>query len=89
MLFRDEASYQYTLDERMKQSGTVQISSTTATQKVRQPTQVGQPLQTTTQSQARTVMREESEVAKKVADARTTIIVWEKEYPVKREGAFR
>jgi len=124
VLFRDEASYQYTLEERMKQSGTVQISSTTATQKVRQPTQVGQPLQVTTQSQTQTVMREEGEVAKKVAaadyfltgliysarevrragdpvgmryfqfqfrmtDAQTNIIVWEKEYPVKREGTFR
>lgn len=124
VLFRDEASYQYTLEERMKQSGTVQISSTTTTQKVRQPTRVGQPLQVTTGSQTRTTMREEGEVAKRVADAdyfltgliysatevaragdpqgmryfqfqfrvtdaRTNIIVWEKEYPVKRQGSFQ
>lgn len=123
ILFRDEASYQYTIDERMKQSGTVQISSTTSTQRVKQPTRVGQPLQITSQSQTQTVMREEGEVAKKVAnadyfltgfiystkevrrtgdpqgmryfqfqfrmtDAQTNIIVWEKEYPVKRVGQF-
>lgn len=123
VLFRDEASYQYTLDERMKQSGTVQISSTTTKQRVQQPTRVGQPLQVTTQSQTQTTMREEAEIAKKVADAdyfltgfvystkevtrtgapqgtryfqfqfrmtdaQTNIIVWEKEYPVKRQGTF-
>lgn len=124
LLFRDEASYQYTIDERVKQSGTVQISSTTTKQRVQQATQVGQPLQIITQSQTQTNMREESEVAKKVAnidyfltgfvfstkevrrtgdpqgmryfqfqfrmtDAQTNIIVWEKEYPVKRIGQFR
>lgn len=124
ILFRDEASYQYTIDERMKQSGTIQISSTTSKQRVQQPTRVGRPLQITTQSQTQTIMREEGEVAKKVAsadyfltgfvysakevfrtgdprgmryfqfqfrmtDAQTNIIVWEKEYPVKRLGQFK
>jgi len=124
ILFRDEASYQYTIEERMKQTGKVQISSTTVTQKQQAPTRVGQPIQVVTNSQTDTTTREEGEVAKRVAnvdyfltgliystkevvstgsgegnryfqfqfrlsDAQTGIIVWEKEYPIKRTGAFK
>ncbi len=124
VLFRDEVAHQYTLDERMKQTGTLQISSITTQQRVQQPTRIGQPIQTITQSQTKTVTREAGEVTKRVADvnyfltgliysskevvasgaakgmryfqfqfrvtdAQTNIIVWEKEYLVKRQGSFQ
>ena len=124
VLFRDEASYQYTIEERARQSGKVQISSTTTRQRTQQATRIGQPLQITHQSRTQTTVRDQAEVEKRVADvdyfltgliysskevqtvnapqgmryfqfqfrvtdAQTNIIVWEKEYPVKRQGVFR
>lgn len=125
ILFRDEESYRYTLDERMKQSGKVQISSTTTRTRTQNPTQLGAPVtpNTQTQSQTNTTITDEGEVEKKVADAdyfltgliysttesvaanapqgmryfqfqfrltdaQSNIIMWEKEYQVKRQGRF-
>lgn len=124
ILFRDEESHKYTIEERLKQSGKVQVESTTTKRRVTKPTRVGQPLQTTTSSQTQTRYTEEGAVKKKVADAdyfltglifsttevaqtaapqgmryfqfqfritdaQTNIIMWEKEYRVKREGTFK
>lgn len=124
VLFRDEASYQYTIDERMKQAGgKVQIETTTTRRRTRAPTGIGEPLQIQEEGQTDTTMIDEGEVEKKVADidyfltglvfsstevtasdapqgmryfqfqfrvtdAATNIIVWEKEYLVKRQGRF-
>jgi len=125
ILFRDDDSYNYTLDERMKQSGgKVQISTTTTRKRRRKPTGIGQPIQIDEESQTKTTIVDEEEVEKRVADvdyfltgfifstseiassnagqgmkyfqfqfritdANTNIIVWEKEYLVKRQGRFK
>jgi len=124
ILFRDEESHKYTIEERLKQSGTVQVESTTTKQRVTNPTRIGQPLQITTSSQKQTRYTEEGTVRKKVADAdffltgfifsatevaqtgapqgmryfqfqfrvtdaQTNLIMWEKEYRVKRQGSFK
>ena len=69
VLFRDEASYQYTIDERMKQAdGKVQIETTTTRRRTRAPTGIGEPLQIQEQGQTDTTMIDEGEVEKKVAD---------------------
>lgn len=124
ILFRDEESYRYTLDERMKQSdGKVQISSTTTHTRTQNPTTVGQPLNVQVQDQKSTTTIDEDKIEKKVADvdyfltgliysttevtqtsaaqgmryfqfqfrvtdSQTNIIMWEKEYLVKRHGSF-
>ena len=125
ILFRDEESYKYTLDERVKQSdGKVQITTTTTRTRTQAPTRVGQPLNVQKQAQTDTRIEDEAEVEKKVADidyfltgliysstevaaqnapqgmryfqfqfrvtdASTNIIMWEKEYLVKRQASFR
>jgi len=124
ILFRDEESHKYTVEERLKQSGKVQVESTTTKQRVTSPTRVGQPLQITTSSQKQTRYTEEGTVEKKVADAdffltglifsttevaqtgapqgmryfqfqfrvtdaQNNIIMWEKEYRLKRQGTFK
>jgi len=125
ILFRDEESYRYTLDERMKQSGDkVQISSTTTHTRTQSPTTVGQPLNVQVQEQKKTTTIDEDKIEKKVADvdyfltgliystievtqtsalrgmryfqfqfrvtdSQTNIIMWEKEYLVKRHGSFK
>ncbi|MCI5166168.1 MAG: hypothetical protein D3903_08735 [Candidatus Electrothrix sp. GM3_4] len=124
LLFRDEASHRYTLDERIKQSGKVQISTTTVRRKSGNSFQLGQPMRTIQQEQSDTVMTDEGVAEKQVADvdyfltglvysttevahegaeqgmryfqfqfrltdAQTNIIMWEKEYAVKRESHFK
>ncbi len=124
ILFRDEASHQYTIDERLKQQGTVNVSSTTTRRRTTNPFQLGQPMQVQQQSQTDTTFTEEGEAAKRVADidyfltglvystievartgaavgmryfqfqfrmtnAQTNIIMWEKEYTVKRQARFK
>ncbi len=123
ILFRDDVSHLYTVEERMRQSGRVQISSSTTRTRTSAPTQVGQPIRVTDQSQQETTMTESGNVSQRVADvdyfltgliysttevaargaeqgmryfqfqfrmtdARTNIIMWEKEYLVKREARF-
>ena len=123
LLFRDEVSHKYTLDERLKQSGKVHISTVTHRRKTINPFQLGQPMQATQQEQTDTAITDEGEVEKRVADvdyfltglvysttevarqgdehgmryfqfqfrltdAQTNIIMWEKEYAVKREARF-
>lgn len=123
ILFRDDASHLYTVEERMRQSGRVQISTTTTRTRTSAPTQVGSPIQRTEQSQQETTMTESGDVSQRVADidyfltgliysttevaargaeqgmryfqfqfrltnAQTNIIMWEKEYLVKREARF-
>ncbi len=124
ILFRDEVSHAYTIEERLKQSGKVQMSSTTTTTRRYNPTRIGAPLPTTVTSQTDTTMTEQGEASKRVADtnyfltgliysttevarmganqgmryfqfqfrltnAQTNIIMWEKEYTVKRQARFR
>ncbi len=124
ILFRDEASHQHTIDERLKQQGKVNVSSTTTRRRTTNPFQLGQPMQVQQQSQTDTTMTEEGEVAKRVADidyfltglvysstevaqtgantgmryfqfqfrltnSQTNIIMWEKEYTVKRQANFQ
>ena len=124
LLFRDEVSHRYTLDERIKQSGKVQVSTTTVRRKSVNPFQMGQPVGITQQEQSDTVITDEGEAEKRVADvdyfltglvysttevaregaeqgmryfqfqfrltdAQTNIIMWEKEYAVKRESRFK
>lgn len=124
ILFRDEVSHAYTIEERLKQKGKVQMSSTTTTTRRYNPTRIGAPLPTTVTSQTDTTFSEQGEAAKKVADtdyfltgliysstevarmganqgmryfqfqfrltdAQTNIIMWEKEYAVKRQARFR
>lgn len=123
ILFRDDASHIFTVEERMRQSGRVQISSTTTRTRTTGPTQIGQPIQVTEQSQQDTTMTETGNVSQRVADidyfltgliysttevaaqgaaegmryfqfqfrltnAHTNIIMWEKEYLVKRQARF-
>ncbi|MCW5203524.1 hypothetical protein VU11_01555 [Desulfobulbus sp. US2] len=125
LLFRDEVSHQYTIDERMKQSGKVQVFTTTVGKKSANPSHLGQqPMQTIQQEQNDTVVVTNEGVAEKrvadvdyfltglvysttevarerveqgtrffqfqfrLTDAQTTIIMWEKEYTVKREARF-
>lgn len=123
ILFRDDASHIYTVEERMRQSSKVQISSSTTQRRTNAPTRVGQPLQRTTQSQEDVTMTQSGEVSQRVADidyfltgliysttevaalganqgmryfqfqfrltnAQTNIIMWEKEYLVKRQARF-
>jgi PBP1b-binding outer membrane lipoprotein LpoB len=124
ILFRDDASHQYTIDERLQQSGKVQVSTTTTRRRTTNPFQLGQPMQVQEQGQSDTTMTEEGEVSKRVADvnyfltglvysstevdrvgaargmryfqfqfrltdAQTNIIMWEKEYAVKRQARFK
>ncbi len=124
LLFRDEVSHQYTIDERLKQSGTVQVSSTTTRRRTSNSFQLGQPMQITQQDQTDTVIMDQGQATKRVADidyfltglvysstevarqgsnlgmryfqfqfrltdAQTNIIMWEKEYAVKREAHFK
>jgi len=124
ILFRDEVSHAYTIEERLKQNGTVQMSSTTTTTRRYNPTRIGAPLPTTVTSQTNTTLTEQGEASKRVADtdyfltgliysttevariganqgmryfqfqfrltdAQTNIIMWEKEYSVKRQARFR
>ncbi len=125
ILFRDEESYKYTLDERIKQSGgKVQITTTTTRTRTQAPTRVGQPLNVQKQARTNTRIIDEVEIEKRVADidyfltgliysstevavqnapqgmryfqfqfrvtdAKTNIIMWEKEYLVKRQARFR
>jgi len=112
-----------TVEERMRQSSKVQISSSTTQRRTNAPTRVGQPLQRTTQSQEDVTMTQSGEVSQRVADidyfltgliysttevaalganqgmryfqfqfrltnAQTNIIMWEKEYLVKRQARF-
>ena len=107
----------------MRQSGRVQISTTTTRTRTSAPTQVGSPIQRTEQSQQDTTMTETGDVSQRVADidyfltgliysttevaatgadqgmryfqfqfrltnAQTNIIMWEKEYLVKRQAFF-
>lgn len=123
ILFRDEESHTHTIDERLKQSGKVRMSSTTTRTKRSQATQVGAPLPATIESEVETTLTEYGEASKKVADidyfltgliysstevaqfgaeegmryfqfqfrltdAQTNIIMWEKEYTVKRQARF-
>lgn len=123
ILFRDDASHLYTVEERMRQSGRVQISTSTTRTRTSAPTQVGQPIRITEQSQEDTTMTETGDVSQRVADidyfltgliysttevaargadqgmryfqfqfrltnAQTNIIMWEKEYLVKRQAFF-
>ncbi|PTN38672.1 hypothetical protein [Desulfonatronum sp. SC1] len=123
ILFRDDASHLYTVEERMRQSGRVQISTTTTRTRTTAPTQVGQPIRVTEQGQQDTTMTETGSVSQRVADidyfltgliysttevaaqgaaegmryfqfqfrltnAHTNIIMWEKEYLVKRQARF-
>lgn len=124
VLFRDEASHAFTIDERMKQTGKVHVESTTTRVLTTPTTQVGQPLQPTVSSRTQDDITRDATVETKVADAnyfltglvysskevatanapqgmryfqfqfrvtdaQNNIIVWEKEYQVKREGRFR
>ncbi len=124
ILFRDEVSHAYTIEERLKQQGTVQMTSTTNTTRRYNPTGIGAPLPTTTTSQTNTAYTEQGEASKRVADTdyfltgliystqeveraganqgmryfqfqfrltnvQTNIIMWEKEYSVKRQAQFR
>ena len=69
ILFRDDASYQYTLQERMKQSGgKVQITSTTTQARRQNSLRVGQPLNVQAQETTDTTMTDDAAVEKKVAD---------------------
>jgi len=71
ILFRDEESYKYTLDERVKQSdGKVQITTTTTRTRRQTPTRVGQPLNVQEQAQTDTRIEDEAEVEKKVSGYR-------------------
>ncbi len=123
ILFRDDASHLFTVEERMRQSGRVQISTTTTRTRTTEPTQIGQPMQITEESQQDTTMTETGDVSQRVADidyfltgliysatevaaqgaaegmryfqfqfrltnAHTNIIMWEKEYLVKRQARF-
>jgi PBP1b-binding outer membrane lipoprotein LpoB len=124
LLFRDEFSHQYTINERLKQSGKVQVSSTSTRRRTSNSFRLGQPIQVTEQVQTDTVQTDHGEAVKRVADvdyfltglvysstevarqgsnqgmryfqfqlrltdARSNIIMWEKEYAVKREAHFR
>lgn len=124
ILFRDEDSRQYTVDERLQQSSKVQVSTTTTRRRTTNPFQLGQPMQVQEQGQSDTTMTEEGEVSKRVADinyfltglvysstevdragaaqgmryfqfqfrltdAQSNIIMWEKEYAVKRQARFK
>lgn len=123
ILFRDDDSHLYTIEERLRQSGRVQVSTTTTRSRTTAPTQVGQPIQVTEQAQEDTTMTESGNVSQRVADidyfltgliysttevaaqgaaagmryfqfqfrltnAHTNIIMWEKEYLVKRQARF-
>jgi PBP1b-binding outer membrane lipoprotein LpoB len=124
ILFRDDDSHDFTIEERAKQSGKVQISTTTTRQRAANPTQVGAPIVVQQQAQTNTVLEDSAEVSKRVADAdffltgliysttevaqqgaargmryfqfqfrltntQSNIIMWEKEYMVKREASFK
>ena len=124
LLFRDEFSHQYTVAERLKQSGKVHVSTTTNQRRTSSSFQLGQPIQVQQQAQSDSVITEEGSAVKRVADidyfltgmifsttevarqganrgmryfqfqfrltdAQTNIIMWEKEYTVKREAQFR
>ncbi len=124
LLFRDEVSHKFTIEERLKQSGTVEVNSTTSRRKTSNSFQLGQPIQVTEQTINDTVTTEQGEAVKRVADvdyfltglvysstevaqqganqgmryfqfqfrltdSQTNIIMWEKEYAVKREARFK
>ncbi len=124
ILFRDEVSHNYTIEERLKQTGKVQMTTTTTRSRTMNPTRVGAPIQIQEQMQTDTVMTDQGEVSKRVADtnyfltgliysttevarqgaargmryfqfqfrltdAQTNIIMWEKEYTVKRQANFK
>ena len=124
ILFRDEVSHAYTMEERLKQSGKVHMSSTTTTSRRSNQARIGAPLPTTVGSQTDTTYTEQGEAYKKVADTnyfltgliysttevasmnaeqgmryfqfqfrltdvQTNIIMWEKEYTVKRQARFK
>jgi len=124
ILFRDDDSHDFTIEERAKQSGKVQMSTTTTTRRSANPTQVGAPIVVQRQAQTDTVLEDSAEVSKRVADAdffltglifsstevarqgaargmryfqfqfrltntQSNIIMWEKEYTVKREARFK
>ncbi len=124
ILFRDEVSHHYTIEERLKQTGKVQMSRTITRSRTMNPTRIGAPMQIQEQMQTDTVMTDQGEVSKRVADtnyfltgliystkevarqgaaqgmryfqfqfrltdAQTNIIMWEKEYTVKRQARFK
>lgn len=124
ILFRDEVSHNYTVEERLKQSGKVKMKTTTTSTRYRRPTRVGSPIIATEEQESKSVRVDEGEAVKRVADAnyfltgliysttevasgeseqgmryfqfqfrltdtQTNIIMWEKEYTVKRQAFFR
>ncbi len=124
ILFRDEVSHAYTIEERLKQKGKVQMSATTTRTRQYNPTGIGAPLPTTVTSQTDSTYTEQGEASKRVADTdyfltgliystteveqagagqgmryfqfqfrltdvQTNIIMWEKEYTVKRQARFK
>lgn len=124
ILFRDEISHAYTIEERLKQSGKVQMTSTTTRTRQTNTTRLGAPLPTTETSQTDTAFTEHGQAIKRVADTnyfltgliysttevaqvgaaqgmryfqfqfrltdvQTNIIMWEKEYSVKRQANFQ
>jgi hypothetical protein len=124
ILFRDDDSHAFTIEERAKQSGTVQLSTSSSRLRAYSPTQVGAPIVAQEEGQSETLMDESASVSKRVADAdffltglvfstvevaqqgapqgmryfqfqfrvtnaQNNIIMWEKEYTVKREARFQ
>ncbi len=124
ILFRDEVSRAYTVEERVKQSGKVVLSTTAVHSRISRPTRVGAPLLSMDSGEVKTMTTEKGEASSKVADtnyfltgfiysmkesvgsnavrgnryfqfqfrltdAQNNIIMWEKEYTVKRHAQFQ
>lgn len=123
ILFRDEVSRDYTIEERVRQSGKVVLDSTAVHSRILRPTKVGAPLLLEDSSEVKTIKSQKGAASSKVADAdyfltgfiysmkesvgadalrgnryfqfqfrltdvQNNIIIWEKEYTVKRHARF-